>query len=243
MKSFNEGVEIDFNEETHTYTYEDRKLTSVTAFIKKYIEEFNSEEISYICSDAWHVSQETILNAWDLNRDSTGFFGAGIHKALEYEDLYRNYYKSNGSRCFVIKHPLLKRIVDSFFKLEKRLGFKGEVIPEALVSDVENNICGLADRIIITNKKEKICRIQDYKVNNSFIKEGSCNFINLPKGIDLPPNKLSKLSLQLRMHQVMLEKKGWTVEGLDGFVLENKWIYYKVPMLNNFDIINGLIIK
>ena len=239
--SFNEeDVVINFNEDTHTYTDKNgNKLMGATTYIKKYIIDFDADTIIPRCVVSWGVPKKTIQDAWDLGRDLAGSFGTGIHKALEFEDLYRNHEKKNGDRCFNIKHPVIKRIVNEFFDFYDTLGFKGEVIPEALISDAENGHCALADRVLVTSWEKKTCRLQDYKVNHSFTKNGAVNFKGLP--MKLPTTKLSKLALQLKFQAQMLEKSGWTIEGMDGFVFDSEWRYYEVDMLDGFDIINGKI--
>ena len=242
IKSFNEDLIINFNEDTHTYAYKGKVLTGVTTFIKKHIKPFDSEGMIERCAASWGIKNREVKDAWALGRDLAASFGTGVHKALEFEDLYRNTTKpKDGSRCFNIKHPAIKKIVDEFFEFYDKLGFEGDVIPEALVSDVENGICGLADRILVTNWEKKTCRIQDYKVNHSFDKKGQESFTNLPEGLKLETTKLSKLSLQLKLHAQMLEKCGWTIEGMDGFVYSDKWEYYEANSLEGFDIIKGTL--
>ena len=242
-KSFNEGLTINFNEDTHTYTFKGKVLVSATTFIKKYIRPFDSQQMIERCSYSWKIKNQDVSNAWDLGRDLAASFGTGVHKALEFEDLYRSFKKPDSQRCFTIKHPAIKRIVDDFFEFYNKLGFQGEIIPEALVSDVAKGICGLADRILVTSWEKKTCRIQDYKVNHSFDKKGQVSFTNLPDGLKLDTTKLSKLSLQLKFHATMLEKSGWTVEGVDGFVYSDKWEYYEANMLEGFDILKGTFNK
>tara|TARA_R110000822_G_scaffold241380_2_gene370675 strand:+ start:86 stop:1165 length:1080 start_codon:yes stop_codon:yes gene_type:complete len=240
VKSFNEeGVVINFDEVPHIYTYEGRILKGATTYIKRYIAEFDSSTIIPRCVSSWGVEASVIRKAWALSGNLSATFGTAIHKALEFEDLYRHYTKKTGDRCFTIKHPTISRIVEEFYALYQKLGFKGEVIPEALISDVENGHCALGDRIVITNIEEKRCRLQDYKVNHSFDKKGEVKFVNLPNGLTLPTTKLSKLSLQLKFQAQMMEKSGWTVEGFDGFVYTDKWEYYTADTLEGFDIIEG----
>lgn len=241
IASFNEeGVVINFDEESHTYTYKGQILKGATTYIKKYEKEFDAETASANCEKYWQIPAKTIKDAWKLSGDLARSFGTGVHKALEFEDLYRSYKKpKDGSRCFLIKNPAIQSIVEEFYKLNERLGFKGDVVPEALVSDVENGNCGLADRILVTDWDKKICRVQDYKVNYDFNVKGQVNFKNLPDGVVLETTKLSKLALQLKQHRTMLEKSGWTVEGVDGFVYDGKWNYYEVNTLDGFDIANG----
>lgn len=243
VKSFNEDVEINFNEEKHIYTHNGRTLTGATTYIKKYIvDDFKDGTVAERCSKFWNIPTKKIKDAWKLAGQLSATFGTGIHKALEFEDLYRSYKKpKDNSRCFKIKHPVIRRIVDEFFELQEELGYdKYDVIPEALVSDVENGLCGLADRILVTSWEEKTCRIQDYKVNHSFNVDGEVKFNeNLPKELELTKTKLSKLSLQLKFHKQMLEKSGWTVVGFDGFIYEDKWIHYEPKMLDGFNILTG----
>jgi len=240
IQSFTEDVAIDFDEASHTYTYKGKKFKGGTTFIKKYLVPFDKIVMSERIADGWGMSAEDIQSAWKLNQQFSIDFGHGIHKALEFEDLYRHHTKSkDGSRCFNIKHPGLKNIVQEFFDLYDSLGFKGDVLPEVVLTDIENGFCGTADRLLVTSWERKTCRLQDYKVNHSFNVKGSEQLTNLPEGMKLPNTKLSKLSLQLKFYAAMLEKQGWTVEAFDAFVYSDKWEYFEADMLDGFDIITG----
>jgi hypothetical protein len=244
VKSFNEdGVIINFDEDSHTYTnpLNRNTLKGATTYIKKYIEEFPSHALTN-CVKYWNIEKKTIQSAWDLSGDVARGFGTAIHKALEFEDLYGGYKKpKDGTRCFNIKHPVLRSILKEFYELNDDLGFVGEVIPEALITDVDNNHCALADRVLVTDWLNKTCRLQDYKVNIGFLKAGEVKWTELMP-LNLPTNKLSKLSLQLKFQAQMLEKTGWTVEGMDGFIYgEDGWKHYDVDMLLHFNIITGVL--
>jgi hypothetical protein len=216
IASFNEeGVIINFNEYSHTYTYKiTRILIGATTYIKKYIKPFSPYALQN-CIKYWKLEKKTIQNAWDLGRDLAALFGSSIHKGLEFSDLYGSYKKpKDGTRCFNIKHPILKNIIEEFYILNDELGFVGEVVPEALISDVENGHCALADRVLVTSWKNKTCRLQDYKVNIKFTEKGECEWNDLMP-LNLPTTKLSKLAMQLKFQSQMLEKSGWTVEGCE----------------------------
>ena len=74
---------------------------------------------------------KTIKKAWELNRDATATFGTGIHKALKFEDLYRNYRKpKDDTRCSTIKHPLIVKIANDFFGFYDSLGLKEKSFPK-----------------------------------------------------------------------------------------------------------------
>lgn len=239
--SFNEeGIEIAFNENEHYYKYNGTFLKGATTYIKKYIKEFEVEMVSKNCETHWKIPQKEIRSAWNLAGDLAAAFGTGIHKALEYEDRYRSYLKpKDGTRCFRIKNPAISKIVNEFYDLNESLGFKGQIFPEALISDVKNGNCALADRIIVRDVQNKVCRLQDYKVNYDFDVVGQVKFKNLPKGVKLSGTKLSKLALQLKQQRTMLEKSGWTVEGVDAFVYDGRWNYYEVNTLEGFNIETG----
>lgn len=240
IPSFNEeGVIINFNEETHTYTYNGRILGGATKKLKDYVEEFQSDMIADRCATSWGLSSKFIKSVWRKSGDLSREFGSGIHKALEFEDLYRHYHKKNGARCFTIKQPAIKKIVEDFFALYEKLGFEGEVIPEALVSDVENDQAGLIDRLLIIDREKKICRIQDYKSTHSVEKKGEIKLKNLPEPyINMPTTKLTKMSLQLKVYAEQLEKSGWTVLGFDIFVYDGEWSYYEIDPLAGLKLLD-----
>lgn len=238
--SFTEGVPVNFNEGTHTYTYQGRILSGGTSFIKKYIQPFDSVGTAEFCSKNWGIPAKEVLKAWSLSGDIARDYGNSIHKALEFEQTYRDHKKKGGERCFVIKHPIIRQIVDDFYTLYDTLKLdKGEVLSEVLVTDVDAGLSGLIDRLVITDNEKKTCRLQDFKVNHSFLTLGQETFVNLPEGLELPGNKLSKLSLQLKYYASLLEKKGWTVQGFDAFVYEGGWRYYPADTLDGFDILNN----
>jgi len=239
IKSFNEDLIINFEPIDHRYVYKDRIISGATTFSKRYIEEFDSEEVADRCEVNWQIPKETIEKAWQLSGDISRGFGTAIHEAIEYELLYRRNLKKNGERCFNIKHPIIKAIVKDFFIYAKTLGLRGKSFPEALVSDVENDVCALVDNLIVTDQVRKECVLVDYKVNVNFSQNGTTYFKNLPQEITLPTSKLSKLALQLRIQEQMLEKSGWTVIRKIGIVLQDEWKHYEVKDLKGFDMLNG----
>ncbi len=232
MVSFNEGVTVNFKEIQHTYSLGDKRLTGITTHIKKYIKGFDKDRMIPVCSNAWGIDESVIEAAWELGGDLAAQFGTSIHKALEYELKYRSHKKKKDeSRAFQIKHPIISQYVEDFFVMYDGLGFKGEVVPEALVTNVDKGVCALVDSLLVIDEKKKICRLQDYKVNHSIEKAGTTSFKGLPDGIKLPTNKLSKFSLQLSGQAEILEKSGWTVQGYDVFVLEDIWKHYEIERI------------
>jgi len=234
LSSFNEDVVIDFDRVGHKYTYGGEPLTSATRYVAKFTKKFDAEGVSKNCEKSWGVPAEEISNMWSSNGSLASNFGKVIHEALEH---YFN-HKINGATIkesrdaeenyALPKHPLLKSIIEGFEKIDK---VKGEVVQEILVTDIKNKRCGQIDRLLILDKKKKICRVQDYKVNVSAEEESPNNKLT-GEWKDLSPTKLSKYQLQMSFYADLLEKSGWTIDGLDVFVFEDEWKHYEFDKLD-----------
>ena len=231
--SFNEGVEINFEDIGHDYTYLGKPLQGVTEYIKKFFAPFKVKTISKMLSIKWGVPQYVIESIWYSSGEVASDFGTAIHKALEhyekYKDIGEMISKSRGEvdNYALPKHPILRKIVLDFIEVNK---IEGIVECEALVSNVAGGICGLADRIVIVDMPNKICRIGDYKINIDADIKDSKHRVLEPFNY-LPNTKLSKYQLQLSVYANMLQKSGWTVQALDVYVLEDKWKYYELEVL------------
>ena len=125
------------------------------------------------------------------------------------------------------KHPILRQIVQDFIKINP---VKGQVMTEVLITDVKNGLAGRADRIVIIDKEKKICRIGDYKVNVESGKSDK-NLKPAEPFHDLPPTKVTKYQIQMSLYANMLQRSGWTVTGLDVYILEDSWVHYEMAVL------------
>lgn len=232
-KSFNEDVSILFEPVAHTYHYGTQKLISATEYIKKFYKNFDSKTISQVSAKAWGVDKKELAECWDSNGKLTSSFGSVVHAALEHYDKFKamgeqiQFIKELPENYAMPKHPILKSIIEGFIAIDK---IAGRIVPEALITDVESGYCGHADRILIVDKELKICRIQDYKVNINSEEVKKENKPSAPFDT-LPANKISKYQLQMSFYANMLEKSGWTVEGLDVFIYENEWKVYSLEVL------------
>jgi hypothetical protein len=232
-KSFNEDVNIDFDRVSHTYLYKNKPLIGATAYISKFFKKFDSKVVAEQCGKAWDIEPTEIEELWQSTGELTSGLGTLIHRALEHYDLHKSMgekisckKKMEANYCLP-KHPVLKAAILSFTQVDL---VKGKIIPEAVITDVERGFCGTADRILIIDEKKKICRVQDYKINVECEKKQPENK-PLPPFDDLPSTKISKYQLQLSFYANMLQKSGWTVEGLDVFVLEKEWKKFELPVL------------
>ena len=73
-----------FEESTHTYFYNGKKVKySVTQFIHKFFEEFDSENISKKYADKHGLTQEEVLKEWEKSGKISSIAGTIIHTYLE----------------------------------------------------------------------------------------------------------------------------------------------------------------
>jgi hypothetical protein len=231
MKSFNEDISLKFLKAEHKYVYDGKELVSGTKYIKRWIAEFDKENIARACAGSYGCSDKDVLEYWKKGGEISASFGTAIHDALEHYEKFKwlgDIIQAKKELAFnpaLPNHPALRQIVEDFYKQDLR---EGLVKTEVLVTNVERGLCGFVDRLLMlgTNK----CRVQDYKINiNS--EELDKNTKYLGQMADLPKNKLSKYQLQLSFYARLLQLSGMEVEGLDVFVYENEWKHYELPIL------------
>lgn len=234
-KSFNEDVEIEFEESTHRYFHNGKQLTGATDYIKKFYKPFDADMIAQASAKSWGVDKNDVRSLWDSNRDLTSGFGTIVHKALDHYNKFKStgdmisFMRGDENNYCLPKHPILRSIVTGFIE-QCTASPEAITYSEVLLSNVEKGICGQADLILVLDPEKKICRVQDYKINiNS--EELSSSHKPLPPFSSLPANKLTKYQLQMSIYANLLELSGWVVEGLDVFVYEDNWKFYSLPVI------------
>lgn len=251
--SFSEpNIIVDFNDTKHIYNMRWNGGTKVlkggTTFIKRFYNEFDAPKIARQCSKYWGVGASEIEDMWASNGAVAGLFGTTVHLALEH---YINFQKSGelitatrkksgkdvDGNYAMPKHPFLKKTIQSINrltdKLDKEYGVE-EIVAEALITDSATGWGGLIDRLAIIDRKNKIARVQDYKVNIGAEKEEPHSKPKAPFS-HLPANKLTKYALQLSFYASILQKHGWTIEGLDVYIYEEKWVHHTLDLINFAD--------
>ena len=249
--SFSEpNVIVDFNDTQHIYNMrcengEYKVLQGGTTFIKRFFKPFDAERISRQCSRYWGVPAEEISEMWNSNGMVAAGFGTVVHAALEH---YINFEKSgkiitdsrkksgkgNNENYAMPKHPFLKQTIKSLRRITNKLDKEHnaeEIVAEALITDSATGWGGLVDRLCVIDSKKKIARIQDYKVNiNAEVIESHSK--PLPPFNNMPANKLTKYALQMSFYGGLLQKHGWTIDGLDVFIFEDKWVHHELPIVD-----------
>ena len=83
---------IEFEEDTHKYTVNNKRLISVSQLIHTYFEPFNAKKIINLYYDRWQknpdseyygLSPDEIKQKWNDNRDRAANYGTRVHKQIE----------------------------------------------------------------------------------------------------------------------------------------------------------------
>lgn len=225
MVSFTEPTEIIvFNEARHTYHHGTRQLKSGTAIVKDYEDHFDADRISAMLANKHGVDQQDLLDMWSSNGKAASMFGTSIHYVMEHYYRWRqfgeDYAKLAGKdkNAAMPNHPFLQDLIAGLDAI--RTDTKSESVQEALVTIIDKGICGLADEILIIDRKKKICRLSDYKITFDITVEKSD--LKAPFTY-LGGSKLSKNYLQMAVYGYMLSLAGWTVTGADIYNWDGEW--------------------
>ncbi|MBA3678767.1 PD-(D/E)XK nuclease family protein [Candidatus Saccharibacteria bacterium] len=202
LKAF-AGGEIDYDNISHTYTWNGQKYLSGSAYARQFDKPFDTVAISGAMAKKWDVDATDIQAMWKLKSEVSKGFGTAIHAALELYGRYSDIAAKLEKTTHLHDHPVIQKAVEEFYK-----GRKDEkAIYEALIIDHENKRAGQVDRLLVTSRKT--CRIQDYKTNAS-----------IAKNIDTYWHQLS-------FYAAIMVANGWTVEGLDIFHWDGEWHTYQ----------------
>jgi len=245
IKSFNEDVTILFDEVNHEYFYGPDKLESATDYVKNFYSPFDAKGISKKCEPTWNATATEITEIWNEGGNCAADFGSSIHRYLafyhDYKDIGEririartladaNKKKPTGKKFLnpaIPTHPIGRFIINKFVEF---IGEEPGIIKsEIIVTDVKRGRCGTIDRLQILDEDNKICRVQDYKINidatvvdrkykpKSFADKDKLSYD------DKPSTKLTKYFIQLSFYAEILQRTGWTIQGLDAFIFDNAW--------------------
>lgn len=217
-------VTVVFNEEKHTYHHGKKQLKSGTTIVKDYEHHFDSERISAMLAKKHGVDQQDLLDMWESNGKAASMFGTSIHYVMEHYYKWKKFGEEyaelagKDKNAAMPNHPFLQMLIATLD--EVRVDTESETVQEALVSIVSKGICGLADEILVLDRKKKICRLADYKITFDIDVEKE----DLKEPFEyLGGSKLSKNFLQMGVYGYMLSVAGWTVLGADIYNWDGEW--------------------
>lgn len=215
-----------FDEDIHVY-YNDKgeKLLSGTGFSSQYKYPFNPSMILPKMVAKWNVEAADIQATWDLKRDAATHFGNALHRALE---LYGKYAQISAKmeKSALCDMPFLANVVANYYE-----GRDNEVaLYEEFVTDGVH--CGQIDRLVVTGDRH--CVIRDFKTAPDLHKPGSPKMLKKPFNT-LPNTPFGAYSLQLNYYADIVEKAGWTVDGIVIDHWNNGWTEVPVTRMGVLD--------
>jgi len=239
---------------------------SGSKFPEQFYAEFDKTEILKAIQNKHKLTDaqvEQIKAMWEINSQISTNFGNSIHFAMENYD--RNFelgdkiksvkeFKTKppviGVNKALNRNPLMKKVVESFHEL-----FGGDYIRfnEEFVWEKGLKLCGSIDRIKVVDMKKRIIRIQDFKTDAD-IHETKYQLVDSPF-YALTQGTAPKLGkelldchwLQLSFYAFILQRAGWTVEGLDIYWVngeklangENPWEEFSHDVIDITNVIVG----
>lgn len=241
MHSAVNKIKVMFDEHSHTYYHPSGKTyLGGSTFAKKFVKQFNADYIldgdNGWCNK-YGIDKQDVLDMWKLKGDVSTSIGTGIHAGLELKYKYQELsdkiendkeHNDHGS-------PWIAHIIDLFHRDHK----DDKVLSEVFVADDELMACGQIDDLLIVDEKSKRVRVRDYKTTVDMDKKVTV----LPPFKDVIDNTvLGTYWLQLSFYAHILERAGYTVEGLDIFQLVGevqeddsikfKWVTYSHDVID-----------
>lgn len=233
---------------------------SGSKFPEQFYAEFESKEILEAIKKKHGLTDAQVKQIeamWECNSQASTNFGNSIHYAMENYD--RNYqlgdkiksvktFKTKpdeiGANKALSRNPVLKKIVESFHEL-----FGGDYVrfSEEFVWDREFKLCGSIDRIKVIDLKKRIIRIQDFKTDAD-VHEKKYQLSTSPFKATMGNELLDYHWLQLSFYAFILQRAGWTVEGLDVYWMngeklvsgENPWEEFSHDVIDISEVILGV---
>lgn len=244
---------------------------SGSKFPAQFYKEFDdsSDDIIKAMVTKYELTDSDVLQMrgmWDINGLASTNLGNAIHYAMENYDRnqelgqrVRNYVKKPTKKNpdgvlsenkALNRNPILQKIVKDFH--EK---FGGDYVRfnEEFIWDKGLKLCGSVDRIKVVDLKKRIIRIQDFKtdadIHETKYQLTTSPFYALTQGDNPTMGKelLDYHWLQLSFYAFILQRAGWTVEGLDVYWLngeklvsgENPWEEFSHDVIDISEVIIG----
>jgi hypothetical protein len=200
LNKFNNVV---FTEKGHSYTVGGRPAISVTTFLKKFKEPFNTNFWADVSAKKQKVSREEILKQWDSKRELSTNKGSKFHAFAENyinnKVINTNQYDSH------IDMKAYNKIESLFKKFYAET--KNHLIPirsELCVGSADLGICGTIDQLYYSVPFESLV-IFDWKTNKKINHTSPYGNWMLDPISHLPDCEIVTYSLQLSLYKYIIE--------------------------------------
>jgi ATP-dependent exoDNAse (exonuclease V) beta subunit len=227
-----------FDSESHTYTKNGKKLTSVTSFISQFKNKFDSDYHSKRIAEKEGKTQTEILKLWSDKAKKSCDIGTAIHKIFE-EYIDGNFCVLGNEILIDFVDLDIEYLVDFYPKSKVAIQFikdffiSGRLTPVYTEYIVHNDtLAGQVD--LICKDKQKNYYILDFKTNDK-IEVYSYNKKMLGIFKEINDSSFYHYSLQLSIYKQMFDKE---VKGL--FLVHIKPDKYEfiecVDIFHNYNI-------
>lgn len=190
--------DIRFNEDTHTYKINGKKLIPVSYILKNFVEEFDSDKMSGIVALKRNITKEEVLKEWEDNKNRACELGTSVHLFGEKYCRNRDLKPTNGYEEAIVKWYSTKPdyIETTFLELQMYSNSLG--------------IAGTSDMVFYNTKTDKF-KILDFKTNTDLFKNYKGKKMLKPFD-NLLDNPYNKYQLQLSLYQILFEQTGYEIE-------------------------------
>jgi ATP-dependent exoDNAse (exonuclease V) beta subunit len=202
LKTYDDPL-FNFDEESHTYTYESERFISVTQFISRFHEDFDTQFWADKKAKDRGITVEEIVAEWKEINDRSNFIGTSTHNWIE--NYFNKIWQPLPTDIDVI-HRINKFNVIYATHLYKLTPVKFEI----KIFSKKWKIAGMIDSIFLY--KNKIIII-DHKTNKKFTNDEDRCFGNLlPPFENFKKNHLNEYSIQISLYVLILREIGINVD-------------------------------
>jgi len=202
LKFFDNNPNFSFNEKYHSYSYNGDKLTSVTKFIQRFKEEFDSDKWSKKTAEKTGQEQDQVLDEWKKLNERANEIGHATHAWIE--NFFKGVYQPI-PRDFEIIDRINKFNKIYYDKIHKLTPIKFE----QRVFSTKWNLAGTFDALF--SYQDKLV-IVDWKTNKKFDTESKYNKKLLTPFETEDECKLTEYSIQISLYALMLEEVGLEIK-------------------------------
>lgn len=205
INRFFEGLQ--FEDNTHTYTYNNLKLTSVSSVIKQFVEEVDFDQKAEAIAKREGVSKQDVLDRWSVKTNGSIVKGKSVHAYAETDMSFEKDHM----------YPEDKALVQFWDDLHPR--YK-PVKKEAPMYHKKFFYCGTPDLPLYDEITDTFI-LADYKTNENLFKNYKGKRL-LPPFQDLKDMPFNKYQIQLCLYQMLFEQ-------IKGVTVSDRWLIHLRP--------------
>lgn len=194
--------EFNFDSESHCYTYDGQRLISVTQFISRFHEKFDTDRWSKFKADKRGVHQDVVLKEWKDENDRANRLGTFTHEWIE------NYFNQIWQP--LPSEPDLIDRINKFNRIFSTHLHKLEPLKfEQRIFSVSLKIAGTIDSLFLY--KDNLI-ILDWKTNKKFSTSNEWGTKLLTPFDSYEQSHLNEYSIQLSLYSLILKEIGLDVK-------------------------------